>query len=202
MLKEKIGRIAAFLKKNFGKIAYYAAVAVVLVAVAIAAEGYREDAPGELILPAVELQEADTAPDIPEIARPGGMELVRAYANLPAWNAELCQWEAHPAADYRMEDGVVASLCAGLVRTIGESGVYGGFVEVECGDMLFRYASIQPDAALKAGEEIAAGDRIGTAANGMPGEQDMGNHLHLEVYENNKSVDFEAFASKNRQNVD
>jgi len=203
MFKKRILSAAAFLEKNAGRIAYYCAVAVVLAALSVAAEHHRNEAPAELVLPAAELEAA--VQEIiagPVIIKPENMEILRGCSNLPDWNAQLGQWEAHPATDYRISDGIVRSISDGMVRTIGRSGVYGGFVEVESGDLLFRYASIQPDSELEAGEYIPAGEILGAAANGTPGEQNLEEHLHLELYENGESIDFEGYMLKNRQNTD
>lgn len=194
---------AAFARKNAGKLLYYGAVAVVLTAVALAADAQRGGATEELVLPAADV--ADVLGERGEetrLVRSEGMELLRDYSALPEWNGELRQWEAHPAADYALADGIVRSLCAGRVRTIGESGVYGGFVEIEAEELLLRYASIEPNEGLKAGESIAAGQEIGRAADGMPGERSMGAHLHLELYAGDESADPERYLSKIGQNAD
>lgn len=193
---------AAFVRRNAGRLLYYGAVAVVLAAVALAADAQREDEAQELVLPAADVASAAREAEEERFLRIDGMELLRGYGALPAWNGELHQWEAHPATDYAIEGGRVLSLCAGRVRTVGESGVYGGFVEVEAEGMLLRYASIEPDAELKAGESVAAGQELGRAADGMPGEGDMGAHLHLELYLDGESADFERHAAKIGQNAD
>lgn len=196
------GAGAAFARRNAGRLLYYGAVAVVLAAVALAADAQREDEAQELVLPAAEVASTAEEGGEEKLLRIEGMELLRGYGALPAWNGELHQWEAHPATDYALPDGRVLSLCAGRVRTVGESGVYGGFVEIEAEGMLLRYASIEPDAELKAGESVAAGQELGRTADGMPGEGDMGAHLHLELYLDGESADFERHAAKIGQNAD
>lgn len=192
----------AFVRRNAGRLLYYGAVAVVLAAVVLATDAQREGEEQELVLPAADVASAVKEADDERFLWIDGMELLRGYGVLPAWNGELRQWEAHPATDYAIEDGRVLSLCAGRVRTVGESGVYGGFVEIEAEGMLLRYASIEPDAELKAGESVAARQELGRAADGMPGEGNMGAHLHLELYLDGESVDFERHAAKIGQNAD
>ena len=193
----------AFFRRNFGRIAYYGGVLTVLAALAIAADARRELPANDLVLPEADIRQ--TVAQIMEERRIGDgddLEILREYSEIPEWNAGLGQWEAHPATDYRAADGEVRSLCAGKVVDIGRSGVYGGYMEVECGEYLFRYASIQPAADVKLGEKVNIGDKIGDMENGMPGEQNLGEHLHLEVYERGKSVDFAVLATKNGKNMD
>lgn len=194
--KNSLEALVALLKKYRGRIAYYAAVAAVLTAVAFAAEGYRSGE-GELTLPAVPaapvIRQAEAG--IP-IRKPNGMELSRPFSSLPAWNHDLKQWECHAAADYGISGGEVFCLEGGELLTVGESGVYGGFVELDCGERLYRYASIAPSEALQAGMRLEAGDFIGVCDDSMPGEAYLGAHLHLELYEDGIAADFEALADK------
>lgn len=202
-MKGFIMRALGFFKRNYGRIAYYGGVLAVLAALAIAADAQRENPANDLVLPEADIRQ--TVAQILEeqrISDGEGMEILRSYSEEPEWNADLGHWEAHPATDCRTADGVVRSLCSGTVMDIGESGVYGGYVEVECGEYLFCYASIVLDEDLKAGDELKIGDRIGVAENGMPGERNMGDHLHLEVYERGRSIDFASLATKNRVGTD
>lgn len=198
-------KLAALVRAHMGKIAYYACVALVLSAIAYAAEQYRVDRTSEadaLMLPAVEQEAAAPLEAQPALILPEGAEKLRAYGRIPEWNAELGLWEAHEAVDYRYPEENVQSLSAGIVCTVGKSGVYGGFVEVEAGEYLLRYASISVDPAIEPGAEIGLGEHIGRVDASMPGEVQMGPHLHLELYLAGKAVDFEAYAEKNRSSTD
>lgn len=189
---EMLRHTLVFIRKNSGQIAYYACVALVLTAVAVAAERLR---PGnrleeELILPAVEisLPAKETAEPVFEI--PEGMLELRGYAAQPEWNRAYGHWETHTAVDFNCTDGVVYSFSDGKVKTIGKSGVYGGFVEIELDDMLLRYASIAPDENLQVGDAVKKGDMLGLSDDSMPGEAYMKAHLHLEFIRNDKCLDF------------
>ena len=192
-------RFPPFLKRNAGRIAYYGLVVLALCAIARAAEAYRsgsdEDA---LVLPAVDAVEVHPVEEpAPEVLLPEAWELLRGYSEEPQWRSGLGLWEAHPAVDFDCEGGVLC-LREGTVRTVGASGVYGGFVEVESDGVLMRYASIEPAGGLEPGLALDAGDAIGTADASMPGEADAGAHLHLELYLEGGAADFVRYAQENR----
>lgn len=188
--------LIGFMKKNGGRIAYYALVVIALCAIARAAEIYRADNAAEeaLVLPAVDaldvLEVEDPAPDV---LLPEDWRLLRGYSDEPQWRSELGMWETHPAVDYACAG--VLCLQDGIVRTVGESGVYGGFVEVESDGALMRYASIEPAEGIEPGAALEMGDLIGTADASMPGEADAGAHLHLELYLDGGAADFAEYAA-------
>lgn len=189
-------RMIDFIRKNGGRIAYYALVTVALCAIARAAEIYRADNAAEdaLVLPAVDaLDVLEVEQPAPEVLLPEDWKLLRGFTDSPQWRAELGMWEAHPAVDYACE--IVPCLREGIVRTVGESGVYGGFVEVESDGVLMRYASITPAEGIKPGVALGVGNEIGTADASMPGEADAGAHLHLELYLDGGAADFAEYAA-------
>lgn len=195
------GRIIDLIRKNGGRIAYYALVAVALSAIARAAEIYRADRSDAeaLVLPAADAMDVlEVEESAPELLRPEGWKLLRGYSDAPQWRSELGMWETHPAVDYDCAGGSVACLRAGIVRTVGVSGVYGGFVEVEGDGVLMRYASIAPAEGLEPGMELELGDAIGTSDTSMPGEADAGAHLHLELYLGDEVADFARYAEDSK----
>lgn len=194
-------RILDLMKRNAGRIAYYGLVVVALCAIARAAEIYRADRSDAdaLVLPAVDAMDViDAEEPAPEVLIPEAWELLRGFTDAPQWRAELGMWETHPAVDYNSADGNVPCLCAGVVRTVGTSGVYGGFVEVESDGALMRYASIEPAENIEPGIALELGDEIGTADASMPGEADAGAHLHLELYLDGEAADFVRYAQECR----
>ena len=189
-------RICDFMKRNGGHIAYYGLVVVALCAIARAAEIYRADNAAEdaLVLPASDAMDVlETEEPAPQVLCPEDWRLLRGFSDAPQWRSELGMWETHPAVDYACKS--VLCLQDGIVRTVGESGVYGGFVEVESGGTLMRYASIEPAEGIKPGVELEMGDLIGTADISMPGEADAGAHLHLELYLDGSTADFVQYAA-------
>lgn len=195
MQKFTAASLASLMRKNAARIAYYLAVAAALCAVAIAAEriaGGPESIAAEdaLLLPAADLSAAleQHAPK-PVLALPDEASLLRPFSSQPQWNEVLSLWEAHTGADVAFADNQVSCLLSGEVSAVGRSGAWGGFVELRCGDMLLRYAAIQPDERLQIGASIAAGEVIGVADGSMPGEAAMQPHAHIEAWLDCQLVD-------------
>ena len=190
-------RFPPLLKRNAGRIAYYALVVIALCAIARAAEAYRSGSDGDaLVLPAADAMDVlQVEEPAPQVLLPEAWNLLRGYSEEPQWRPGLGLWETHPAVDFACTGGIVC-LREGTVRTVGASGVYGGFVEVESDGMLMRYASITPAENMQPGMELELGDAIGTADASMAGEADAGAHLHLELYLDGAAADFARYAEQ------
>ena len=189
-------RFPPLLKRNAGRIAYYALVVIALCAIARAAESYRSGSDGDaLVLPAADAMDVlQVEEPAPQVLLPEAWKLLRGYSEEPQWRPGLGLWETHPAVDFACTGGIVC-LREGTVRTVGASGVYGGFVEVERDGMLRRYASIEPADGLEPGLVLNVGDAIGKADASMPSEADAGAHLHLELYLDGQTADFVQYAA-------
>ena len=189
-------RFPPLLKRNAGRIAYYALVVIALCAIARAAEAYRSGSDGDaLVLPAADAMDVlQVEEPAPQVLLPEAWNLLRGYSEEPQWRPGLGLWETHPAVDFACTGGIVC-LREGTVRTVGASGVYGGFVEVESDGMLMRYASIEPADGLEPGLVLNVGDAIGKADASMPSEADAGAHLHLELYLDGQAADFVQYAA-------
>ena len=203
----KLQGVRAFLARriraNAGKILYYACVAIALSAIAYAADQYRreeEPTADALILPAVQTENARE--EAFEIVLPENAQRLRGYSGTPEWNATLRLWETHPAVDYLLDGDAVVSLCDATVCTVGRSGVYGGFIEVEAGEMLLRYACVEPEAAIAPGKRVKTGERIATANESMPSEIGMGKHLHLELEQAGAKANVDMWVKGNPADAD
>lgn len=197
-LRAGLRRLLRAVRSHGGEIAYYACIALALTALAFGAERFRREraaAPEPAALPAVDFAgnaaedavEEDAAPALPE-----GAEVLRAYSDAPAWSGALGLWESHPAIDCRLPGGEVCCLLPGTVRAVER----GSCVEVDCGDVTLRYASILPRADLAAGDALEAGELIGSASDAMPGEAALGAHLHLELIRGGEPLDFLQWAAR------
>ena len=161
-----------------------------------AAEVYRSDRHVEEthILPAVELALPEKPFEAPFFLQ-GDMRCIALYSGEPVWNGELGCWQVHTAVDYACPDGTVYALAGGEVLAVGESGVYGGYVEQLCGEILLRYCSIAPHEGVEAGMTLKKGEALGAASDRMPGESHLGQHLHLEVSRDGELINYETLLS-------
>ena len=181
-------RMTSFIKRYWRELAYYAAVMLVLGGLAWGAEAYRVGRETDIQVPlTVSADTVQTENPKVKFALPEGMELLNAFSSAPVWNEELLCWQAHTGVDFACGD--VSSVCDGVVTAIGESSVYGGFVEVEGEGYLLRYCSVVPDEALRVGSEICMGDKIGETDDSMPGEMHMQKHAHVEAICDGKMLD-------------
>lgn len=179
------------IRKNAARIAYYGGVALALCAFAFAAQSIRdrrEKTQTAPALPAVEMEENAPA-ESAAFVLPQAYTILRGYAASPEWNAQLGCWQSHPGADVTSADQTALSICEGVVRSVGKNGIYGGFVEVEAGEFLVRYASVAPAEDLAVGSALSVGDAIGTMDTSMPAEAHFGAHLHLEIQSDGRCLD-------------
>lgn len=199
-LRERLAAAMRLVGRHAGRIAYYGGIGVALCAIALAAGEYRRGGDGgeeALLLPAADLSGMmERIQAEPEASLPEGWRLVRGFSRLPEWNGELGQWEAHTGVDVAFADGMVSCLLEGEVIGLGRSGLWGGFVELRCGERIFRYAGVEAEEGLEIGRMLAAGERIGRMDGSMPGEAGMEAHVHLEVWEGEEAIDFEQAYAK------
>lgn len=180
------------IKSNSGNIAYYAMVALVLSAIAWAAQGFRaEDIPAARQTVAVSMDKTENIPKTEAVfAVLDPKMILRSYSSIPEWDNWMKCWHTHAAVDYACEDGIVKSLSDGMVESVGEDSIAGGYVEISTGTYLLKYASIETDSSLEPGMKIKMGDTIGTAGTGMVSEAHLGKHVHLEVRKDGKLLDY------------
>lgn len=197
-LKRAPRRIGGFIRRNLGRIAYYAALALVLCAIALAAEQYRSTSADRPQTAAAQGAAATQAPGAEAVVElPEGAQLLRGFDSQPVWNTALGFWEIHQASDYRLEGNRVACVYAGVVSEVGASGRLGGFVTVDSGWLRIVYASVTPDTDIAPGQQLEAGECFATADASLPAEEGMGAHLHIECQLNGNLSDFEALIGKN-----
>ena len=192
-IRKQIAKTAVFIRKHWARVAYYAGIAAALAVVAVAAEQYRAEGvlpeTAAQAVPAVGMEAEQSVQQKIKLLKPEGMVLMRAYSDHPQWNEALGHWETHGAADYRCEGDIVRSVSDGVVTAIGKNGAYGSYIDVESGEYLLRYASVQPEGEIQPGTQVSAGETIGKANASMPGEGYAGAHLHLEIYSNGLPAD-------------
>lgn len=190
LMKKMIGTGRALLQKYWKSILYYTAVAAVLGAVACAAEVYRQDAKTEeVVLPAVEISEAEKAERFPQIILTENMNIVRSYSEKPVWNEMLAQWETHRAIDIEIPGGNVYALSDGIIAAIGYDRKTGNYIEIESDELVLRYALLDVNSDIREGDCVKAGEMIGILNKSMLCEDYMEMHLHLEAVYGGKIID-------------
>lgn len=84
----------------------------------------------------------------------------------------------------------VAAAAAGTVLSVTEDGLLGTMVViVHHNGYTTTYASLQPETAVLAGDEVGAGTVIGTVGNTSLSEAGLGAHLHFAVSKDGVPVD-------------
>lgn len=97
-------------------------------------------------------------------------------------------WQWHPAIDF-VGGGDVRSIMDGTVLDVEKTTIEGNVVTIEHSDgYVSIYKSLGADVAVKKGDKVKAGDRIGTASASMTSELHSGAHLHFELKKNGKYV--------------
>ncbi|MCH5162278.1 MAG: M23 family metallopeptidase [Clostridiales bacterium] len=109
------------------------------------------------------------------------------YDSLKWWDT-LEIWKIHPAVDF-VGDGDVLAIRDGKVKDVEKTSLEGNVVTVEHDDgYISVYKSLDDDIAVKVGDTVRAGDKIGKAGKSVA-ELNTGAHLHLEVKKDGKYVD-------------
>lgn len=97
-------------------------------------------------------------------------------------------WQWHPAVDF-VGEGDIVSIMDGEVIDVEKTSIDGNVVTVEHADgYVSVYKSLGGDIAVKKGDKLKAGDKIGVSSVSMMSELDTGAHLHFELKKNGKHV--------------
>ena len=106
------------------------------------------------------------------------------------YNNTLKQWEIHKAIDFvATDDFNVYAVGNGTVSNVYTNYLEGTVVEITHNDGLVSvYRSLNKDVAVKVGDKVVAGDKIGSVAETMAAEMKNGAHLHFEMLKNGKKV--------------
>ena len=107
------------------------------------------------------------------------------------YNETLNKIYRHNAVDFAAKEGEeVACIAEGTVLEVSLSEELGNLVTVDHGDGLVSvYRFVEPAEGLKAGDELARGDVLGTVAAPYGTEAHGGAHLHFELFLDGESVD-------------
>ena len=115
-----------------------------------------------------------------------------------AYNATTKDWRTHGGIDLSAEAGqnVLASR-AGTVMAVYEDDFYGTVVVLQHdGSYTTTYGSLQSEPPVKAGQQVTAGQIIGTVGNTARIEASQPTHLHFEVSCDGVQIDPASFLSR------
>ena len=105
-------------------------------------------------------------------------------------NETLNQWEAHLAVDLASESSDVFAVLDGTVASVDYNYGDGYTITINHSDgFVSIYSSLQEDTAVKEGDNVVAGQKIGSASESSSNELDLGSHLHFTLMLNDDYVD-------------
>ena len=138
--------------------------------------------------------EAAAVPE-PSFVQPVEGQISQVYSGDElVYNETLKDWRTHNGVDIACaENAPVKSAVAGTVCNIYDDGMWGRIVEVEAGELTWRYAGLNADSLQVAvGDAVSVGQTLGSVGEVMA-ETAAGPHLHLEVLKGGNRVDPEHY---------
>ena len=140
---------------------------------------------------------ATTPPAKPgKITKPVSGETVLGYAmETLCYNPTTRDWRVHDGIDIAAEAGSeVYAAADGTVYTVYEDDTMGTTVVIRHdGGYVTKYASLASDVKVSAGQNVSAGDTIGTVGCTALMETAIGDHLHFSVTCNGEDLDPNTF---------
>lgn len=112
-----------------------------------------------------------------------------------AYNSTTRDWRTHAGMDIAAPEGSqVRAVADGMVLAVFQDDLLGQTVTVEHGGgYVTHYANLAEELPVKAGDQVSAGQILGTVGKTALGEIGSEPHLHFAVYKNNVPQDPEAF---------
>lgn len=114
------------------------------------------------------------------------------------YSPTMDDWRIHDGVDIAAQEGdSVVSASAGTVLSVTEDALLGTTVVIDHGDGVeATYASLQTGPVVTAGEEVSAGQIIGTVGTTAASEAAQGPHLHFSVTKDGDAMDPNEFLSR------
>ncbi len=154
-----------------------------------------EPAPTQTETAPPETAEAAEAPARSAV-RPVEGEAVQVFAmDRLIWQPTTRDWRTHAGVDLLAREGQeVRCALDGVVEAVYRDEFLGQTVTVRHEDgVVTRYANLQEEIPVQAGQEVAAGQCLGTVGTTALLEAGQPPHLHFAVYRDNVPQDPEAF---------
>ncbi len=161
----------------------------------------KNDVPTSVTTPdgssAVKPSEPTPTEKIPgKITRPVSGEAVIGYAvETLCYNPTTRDWRTHSGIDYAAEAGTqVCAAADGIIYTVYDDEAMGTTVVIRHDNgYTTRYSSLSKETSVTAGQEVTAGQVIGTVGCTALLETAIGDHLHFSVSCNGENIDPETF---------
>lgn len=145
-----------------------------------------------------------TAPTVPakkepmKTTSPVSGEAISGYSmEALSYNQTTRDWRVHNGVDLAAESGTpVCAAAEGTVYTVYEDDAMGYTVVIRhAGGYLTRYASLDENIPVKAGDTVTMGQTIGYAADTALVETALGSHVHFSVSYQDEPMDPMEFLS-------
>lgn len=121
-----------------------------------------------------------------------GSEVIREYSEKqPSYSKTLDLWEIHKGLDISSNEGYeVKSLLTGKVTDVFKDDRHGVSVKVESdNNTVVVYSNLNEKTNVKKGQEVTEGQVLGIVGNTTSVESKDGEHIHIEAFKSNQSID-------------
>lgn len=127
----------------------------------------------------------------PVYTRPtAGAVLTLFSGDMLLFQPTLGDWRVHSGTDFACEAGEnVLALTDGTVQAVFEDGLYGTCVTLaHAGDLRTTYRGLS-EVRVREGQAVSSGEALGVCAAGIPAEEAIGTHVHVEASRGDAAVD-------------
>ena len=115
--------------------------------------------------------------------------VIKQYSEEPVYNQTMGDYRSHPGCDFAAEAGEsVYAMCAGTVKEISVSELYGLIIEIESEGFSVYYCGLDSQPNVDKGDEVQSGDTLGAVAQ-IPCESADDPHIHVEIRVGSKLID-------------
>ena len=127
----------------------------------------------------------------PVYTRPtAGAVLTPLSGDMLLFQPTLGDGRVHSGTDFACEAGEnVSALTDGTVQAVFEDGLYGTCVTLaHAGDLRTTYRGLS-EVRVREGQAVSSGEALGVCAAGIPAEEAIGTHVHVEASRGDAAVD-------------
>ena len=127
----------------------------------------------------------------PVYTRPtAGAVLTPFSGDMLLFQPTLGDWRVHSGTDFACEAGEnVLALTDGTVQAVFEDGLYGTCLTLaHAGDLRTTYRGLS-EVRVREGQAVSSGEALGVCAAGIPAEEAIGTHVHVEASRGDTVVD-------------